>query len=208
MGGWGGGGARACACAARSVETQNWRKPKQCLVLVKVTGPLYKSTVKIIFAVSTLFPDEVAPAHRRRSLLLFLALLPSLCLSFSSSSSNELVVTLLIMGFSIGIAAARKISRSCCASRVKNRRKWTLQLSTRQRNERKRERERERKFRRVLPRVFRQSFDRPNVTTFSDRQLKHIRNTHCHWKWRKSRANKFLTGWNKNSKIRFEILIL
>lgn len=33
---------------------------QQCLVLVRVTGPLYKSTVKIIFAVSTLFPGEVA----------------------------------------------------------------------------------------------------------------------------------------------------
>lgn len=33
---------------------------QQCLVLVRVTGPLYKSTVKIIFAVSTLFPGEEA----------------------------------------------------------------------------------------------------------------------------------------------------
>lgn len=46
------------ACAGRTLKQV---RKQQCLVLVRVTGPLYKSTVKIIFAVSTLFPDEVAP---------------------------------------------------------------------------------------------------------------------------------------------------
>lgn len=45
------------ACAGRTLKQV---RKQQCLVLVRVTGPLYKSTVKIIFAVSTLFPDEVA----------------------------------------------------------------------------------------------------------------------------------------------------
>ena len=78
------------ACAGRTLKQV---RKQQCLVLVRVTGPLYKSTVKIIFAVSTLFPDEVArhiapttAASFSLSLSLSLSLFPSLSSRFLPSS--------------------------------------------------------------------------------------------------------------------------
>lgn len=118
------------ACAGRTLKRV---RKQQCLVLVRVTGPLYKSTVKIIFAVSTLFPDEVArhiapTTAVSFSLSLSLSFFPFLpFLSFNKPAAY------LIIGFSIA-TTIRKISRQALSkvfrlaseNWLENRRKWTL----------------------------------------------------------------------------------
>lgn len=114
------------ACAGRTLKQV---RKQQCLVLVRVTGPLYKSTVKIIFAVSTLFPDEVArhiaPTTAASFSLPFFPFLPFL--SFNKP------VAYLIIGFStattirkISRQALSKVFRFASENWLENRRKWTL----------------------------------------------------------------------------------